>query len=146
MDDEKPFVEIISQRLHQRGFNVTGVFSGLDALSQIEKENTIDVVVMDITMPEMDGVMAMQKIKNKHPLIEIIMLTGHASVPSAIESMKLGAFDYAVKPCELDVLIEKINGAATRKKDREKKILEIRMVPYITNREREAMISEILLS
>jgi len=98
VDDEKPFVEIISQRLHQRGFNVTGVFIGQDALSQIEKDNTIDVVVMDITMPEMDGVMALRKIKNKHPLIEIIMLTGHASVPSAIESMKLGAFDYAVKP------------------------------------------------
>ncbi len=94
----------------------------------------------------MDGLETLQKIKNKRPLIEIIMLTGHASVPSAVTAMKFGAFDYAMKPCDLDLLISKINAAANRKRDRENKILQIRMVPYITKRERDERISKILES
>jgi DNA-binding NtrC family response regulator len=146
VDDEKPFVEIMSRRLRQRGFTVAGVFSGSEAVSSVENNASVDVVVMDIAMPGINGIETLQKIKEKHPLMEVIMLTGHGSVPSAIASMKQGAFDYAVKPYDLDTLIEKIKGAADRKRIREKKILEIRMAPYLTTRVREAMISEILSS
>jgi DNA-binding NtrC family response regulator len=146
VDDENSFVEIISQRLRKRGFNVTGVFNGKDAFDLIAINENIDVIIMDIAMPGMDGIEALQKIKNKCPLIEIIMLTGHSSVSSAISAMKIGAFDYAMKPCDIDVLIAKVNAAANRKRDRENKILQIRMVPYITKRERDERISKILES
>ena len=146
VDDEKPFVEIMSRRLRQRGFTVTGVYSGQEALSHIENGASIDVVILDIAMPGMDGMEALQKIKKKHPLIEVIMLTGHGSVPSAIDSMKQGAFDYALKPCDIDTFIEKIKGAADRKKTRERKILEIQMAPYLTRQQKEARISEIIAS
>jgi len=144
VDDEKSFVEIISHRLRKRGFNVTGAFNGQDAFDLIANNENIDVVIMDISMPGMDRIEALQKIKNKRPLIEIIMLTGHASAPSAVTAMKFGAFDYAMKPCDLDLLISKINAAAKKKRDRENKILQIRMVPYITKRERDERISKIL--
>jgi DNA-binding NtrC family response regulator len=144
VDDEKSFVEILSQRLRKRGFNVASAFNGQDAFDLIAINENIDVIIMDIAMPGMDGIEALQKIKNKCPLIEIIMLTGHASVPSAISAMKIGAFDYVMKPCDIDVLIAKVNAAAIRKREREKQILEIRMVPYLTKRESDERISKIL--
>ncbi|MFZ2634229.1 MAG: response regulator [Desulfosalsimonadaceae bacterium] len=144
VDDEKSFVEIISQRLGKLGFNVTCAFNGQDALDLIANDESIDVIIMDISMPGMDGIKALSKIKNKRPLIEIIMLTGHASVPSAVTAMKIGAFDYVIKPCDLTVLIAKIDAAVIRKRNRENKILQIRMVPYITKRERDERISKIL--
>jgi len=144
VDDEKSFVEILSQRLRKRGFNVTSAFNGQDAFDLIAIDANIDVIIMDIAMPGMDGIEALHKIKNKRPLIEIIMLTGYASVPSAISAMKIGAFDYAMKPCDIDLLIAKVNAASFRKRNREKQVLEIRMVPYITKRERDERISKIL--
>jgi DNA-binding NtrC family response regulator len=146
VDDEKPFVEIMSRRLRQRGFTVAGVFSGSEAVSSVENNASVDVVVMDITMPGINGIETLQKIKEKHPLMEVIMLTGHGSVPSAIDSMKQGAFDYAVKPCDLEILVAKICAAADRKKTRERKILEIRMAPYLTKQQKEDRISEIITS
>jgi DNA-binding NtrC family response regulator len=101
---------------------------------------------MDISMPGTDGLESLKKIKKKRPLIEIIMLTGHATLQSAIESIKFGAFDYLMKPCELDDLIIKINAAASRKKDRENKISDIRIKPYITQWERDELISKVLES
>jgi DNA-binding NtrC family response regulator len=122
------------------------VFNGQEALDRIEFDETVDVIVMDIAMPGINGIDALREIKKRQPLIEIIMLTGHATVQNAIEAIKYGAFNYLMKPCELDELIEKVNAAAGRKKERENKILEIRMEPYITVQERNERISKILQS
>ena len=144
VDDEKPFVETIAERLRQRGFTVACAFSGTEALNQLEKCLTIDVVVLDVQMPEIDGIHILEKIKTKHPLVEVIMLTGYATIASAIEALKFGAFDYLTKPCDLNTLISMAKQAVARQKERETKILNARMKPYISERERDELISDIL--
>ncbi len=146
VDDEKPFVETMAQRLRQMGFTVECAFSGTEALTRLEQDDTIDVVVLDVNMPDRDGTGTLKTLKRKHPLVEVLMLTGHATIPSAIDSLKLGAFDYLTKPCDIHALISKAKQAASRKKEREAKILSVRMKPYITEREREELISSILAS
>ena len=92
----------------------------------------------------MDGIATLQLIKKEYPLVEVVMLTGDATIDSAIEAMKLGAFDYLVKPFDIDQVIDKISAAAKRKRDREARIREVRSRPYISERERDDLISRIL--
>lgn len=146
VDDEKQFIETTALRLRKRGFTVFCAFSGTEALNLLAENGAIDVVVLDIKMPEPDGIETLQILKSRHPLVEVIMLTGHAAVPSAIESLKKGAFDYLAKPCDLQDLLAKAEQAAARKKDREAKILDVRTIPYISERERNRLIAEILES
>jgi len=134
----------MSQRLLQRGFKVSCAFSGMEAQNRLEEDDTIDVVVLDIQMPGFDGVKMVKTLKKKHPLVEIIMLTGHASVNSAIDALKFGAFDYLTKPCDINDLISKAKKATSRKKEREAKILDVRLRLYISARERDELISKIL--
>lgn len=128
VDDEQGFVDALSRRLKLRGFKPAGAFSGQEALDKLDQggASTYDVVVLDVKMPGMDGLETLAELKEKHPLIEVIMLTGHATVESAIDGMKQGAFDYLMKPCDMDVLTEKLNQAATKKRGHEAKILEAR--------------------
>jgi DNA-binding NtrC family response regulator len=144
VDDEKPFIETMAQRLRQRGFKVACAFSGMEAQNRLEEDDTVDVVVLDIQMPDFDGVKMVETIKKKHPLVEIIMLTGHASINSAIDALKFGAFDYLTKPCDINDLISKAKKAASRKKEREAKILSVRLRLYISARERDELITKIL--
>jgi DNA-binding NtrC family response regulator len=144
VDDEKAFIETIARRLRQRGFTVDCAFSGMEALNRLEKNDTVDVVFLDVRMPDLDGIKTLEIIKKKYPLLEVVMLTGHAAIHSAIEALKFGAFDYLTKPCDLNDLISKAKQAASRKKERETKILSARMKPYISDRERDELISNIL--
>jgi DNA-binding NtrC family response regulator len=144
VDDEKEFIEAITLRLRQRGFTADCVFSGQEALNRIEGDNTVDIVVLDVGMPYPDGINTLKTIKREHPLIEVIMLTGHVTIHSAVEAMKSGAFDYLTKPCALNELIFKAEQAITRKKERQAKILDVRMKPYISAEERDELISQIL--
>jgi DNA-binding NtrC family response regulator len=127
VDDEKPFVETIMKRLKKREIEVNAAHDGQEALNYLEQNRGTEVVILDIKMPNMDGMTALKEIKSKFPLIEVIMLTGHATVETGIEGMKMGAFDYLMKPCDMDHLIEKVNAAAKRKRDQEEKIMEARM-------------------
>jgi len=126
VDDEVPFVETLVKRLARRDVRVDFAYGGQEALDKLAASGPakIDVVVLDVKMPGMDGLETLAGIKEKHPLIEVIMLTGHATVESAIEGMKRGAFDYLMKPCEVEVLLEKINQATAKKRQHEDKILE----------------------
>jgi DNA-binding NtrC family response regulator len=128
VDDEVQFVETLAKRLRKRGVKVASAHSGQAALDALESGGATrtDVVILDVKMPVMDGLETLTALKNQHPLIEVIMLTGHATVESAIEGMKHGAFDYLMKPCDLDVLMTKLNEAASKKRDHETKILEAR--------------------
>ncbi len=144
VDDEKEFVETFARRLRHRGFKVDCAFSGKEALNRLEKENDVDVVVLDVRMPDPDGIKTVEIIKKRYPLVEVIMLTGHATVHSAVEALKFGAFDYLVKPYNLNDLIAKAQQAVVRKKDREAKIRDVRMKPYISEREQNELISRIL--
>ena len=91
VDDEQAFVETLSKRLNKRGLTVLAAFSGSEALQALDKEPNLDAVILDVKMPGMDGIETLRNIKTNHPLVEVIMLTGHATVGSAIDGMKLGA-------------------------------------------------------
>ncbi len=110
VDDEKDFVETLAERLQLRDFNVATALNGDDAIKLVE-ENNFDVIVLDVKMPGKDGIETLKEIKNIEQLSQVIMLTGHATVKTAIEGMKNGAFDYLMKPTDTDELIEMINNA-----------------------------------
>ncbi len=133
VDDEVPFVETMTKRLTKRDLDVSSAFNGQEALDILEKSRSIEVVILDVKMPGMDGLETLQKIRKKYPLVEVVMLTGHATVESAIDGMKLGAFDYLMKPCEMDILISKVGEAAKKKRSHEEKIIEAR-IKEITSR------------
>ena len=110
VDDEKDFVESLAERLQIRDFNVTTALSGDEALKLVE-DSDFDVIVLDVQMPGKSGVETLKEIKNLEQLSQVIMLTGHATVKTAIEGMKSGAYDYLMKPTDTDELIEMINKA-----------------------------------
>lgn len=124
VDDEVPFVETMLKRLSKRDFEIFTAYSGHEGLEQLSKHRDIDIVVLDVKMPGMDGIATLKEIKQRFPLVEVIMLTGHATVESAIEGMKLGAFDYLMKPAEIDELVNKVKKAEKIKRDREERIRE----------------------
>ena len=121
VDDEVDFVRAVAKRLKRNKLCVEGVHSGADALRHLA-DNPTDVVVLDVKMPGMDGIEALRRIKAQQPLVEVIMLTGHASVEAAIGGMELGAFDYLMKPVEFDELLYKIQDAHGKKSLEEAKI------------------------
>jgi len=115
VDDEADFLETIVLRLQRRKIDATGVDGGKKALEIVENER-FDVVVLDVLMPGMDGIETLKLLKKKNPFIEVIILTGHGSVESGLQGMQFGAFDYIMKPADLDELLEKIQQAYERKR------------------------------
>ena len=144
VDDEREFVAMLTQRLTQRNYSVTFAHSGKDALAQLEEDKDIEAVILDVKMPGLDGIETLKRIKKKWPLVEVIMLTGHSTLDSAIKAIKVGAYDYLLKPVEMEQLVSKIEKAVCRKRHRDKLILEVYMTPYLTRREREEQIAKIL--
>jgi DNA-binding NtrC family response regulator len=120
-DDEKEFVETVAQRLEMRNFSVTTVGSGEEAVEMVEKID-FDVIVLDVLMPGVSGIDALKIIKRAKPLTPVIMLTGEATVENAIQGMKLGAFDFLMKPADMEKLAEKINQAHALKHEHEERI------------------------
>ena len=134
VDDEVPFVEAMTRRLKKRGIRVETAFSGTEALHVLAENKNIEVVILDVKMPGMDGIETLEKIRKKFPLLEVIMLTGHATVETGIDGMKLGAFDYLMKPCDMDILMEKLTEASAQKREHEEKIIEAKMKEITTRR------------
>ncbi|MEN6440459.1 MAG: response regulator [Syntrophobacter sp.] len=123
VDDEVEFLETLVKRLRKRKIKVEGVTGGESALRSL-KEIPVDIVVLDVKMPGMGGLETLREIKRAYPLIEVIMLTGHANMEVAMEGMDLGAFDYLMKPTDIDDLLYKIQDAYKRKCLNEKSALE----------------------
>lgn len=121
VDDEVDFLETLLKRMKKRDVNVTGVKSGEEALKLLVRE-PVDVLVLDVRMSGMDGIQTLREIKKRYPLIEVIMLTGHASLEVALEGMELGAFDYLMKPVDIDELLYKIQDAHKKKMIQAEKI------------------------
>ena len=127
VDDEEDFLETLVNRLGKRGIDTTGVRSGEEAID-VMKKKLFDVAILDIKMPGgMDGIEALREMKKVQPLTEVILLTGHASVETSIEGMKLGAFDYLLKPIKLEELITKMAQAFERKDVQDQKIRQARI-------------------
>ncbi len=120
VDDEERFRNTLRKLLAVSGVAATTAGSGEEALQELSKEG-YDVILLDVKMPDMSGIEALAKIKKIAPAIEVIMLTGHACVDVAVEIMKLGGYEYLLKPCPLDDLILKIDAAYERKLAREGK-------------------------
>lgn len=121
VDDEKEFIRALAERLEVRDFNAETALDGYEAISKI-KEQDFDVVVLDVLMPGINGIETLKEIKSIRPLINVIMLTGHATVETAIEGMKAGAYDYLMKPTETNDLVDKITKAYKIKADHEERI------------------------
>ena len=134
VDDEEPFVAALTKRLTKRGLDIKDAMSGQAALNLLKEHHKLEVVILDVKMPGMDGIETLKEIKRQYPLVEVIMLTGHATVESAIEGMKLGAFDYLMKPCDIEVLISKVEDAAAKKRMHEEKIMDAHIKEINTRR------------
>ena len=132
VDDEELFLSTTKKLLEKRGVNTATSANGFDALKILE-EHRIDVVILDVKMPGLDGVEVLRKIKRKYPLIEVIMLTGHASVESAVEGLKLGAFDYLTKPSSIEEIIAKVQNAFDKKRAKEEQIRGVKVDRIISH-------------
>lgn len=110
VDDEVKFLESIAKRLALKGFDVIATSNGEEAIASAEND-LFDVAVVDFQMPGMDGAQVLKALKERHQYLEIIMLTGHATVDSAVECTRLGAFKYLEKPYEFEKLVEVIKEA-----------------------------------
>lgn len=108
VDDEEDFIKTLTQRLEMRGLKVTGATRGEEAVDIADKQN-FDAIVIDLAMPGMDGLETLKRIKANHPDAEIIMLSGHGTVKTSIEAMKLGAEDFLEKPVDMQELLTKID-------------------------------------
>ncbi|MFH0727999.1 MAG: response regulator [Pseudomonadota bacterium] len=127
VDDEPDFLYPLVKRLAKRNLVIESAGSGQDALDIIQQKQ-IDVVVLDVKMPGMDGLETLRKIKAGNGLIEVIMLSGHASLDAAIEGMESGAFDYLMKPVDFDELFFKLQDAYKKKVIQESKIASIKAI------------------
>jgi len=122
VDDEIDFLETLVKRLQKRKINTQGVLSGEEAVKRVIKQS-FDVVILDVKMHGgMDGIETLREIKKIQPLTEILLLTGHAAMETSIEGMKMGAFDYLLKPIKLEELFIKIEHALEKKRAQDQKI------------------------
>ena len=114
IDDEQDFLDVMSERMKNRDIDVTTASSAKDALN-LATTGGFDAIILDLQMPEMDGMVALEKLKTINPDLQIILLTGHATVEKGVQAMKLGATDVLEKPADIQVLTEKIKKAHARK-------------------------------
>jgi DNA-binding NtrC family response regulator len=129
VDDEEDFLEIMSERMQSRGMEVMTCTSAEEAVKVIKAE-TFDAIILDFMMPGMDGFQALKEIKTKRPELQIILLTGHATVEKGVEAMKMGATDFLEKPADIEALEKKIKEAKARRlliveKETEKRIQDV---------------------
>jgi DNA-binding NtrC family response regulator len=125
VDDEERFLATTAKLLERLGHHVLTASSGPDAL-EILTTRDVDVIILDVKMPGMSGLEALREIRLRFPLIEVIMLTGHGTIESAVEGLKSGAFDFVTKPCDIDSLIAKAEEASARRRGMEDKIRKAR--------------------
>jgi DNA-binding NtrC family response regulator len=129
VDDEKDFIETLSERMEVRGMAVVTADNGYDAIEKTKKES-FDAVILDLQMPGLNGIETLRRLLEIDPNLQVIMLTGHATVQKGVEAVKLGAADFLEKPAELSVLIDRIKEAKVKRmvlveKENEEKIRAI---------------------
>jgi DNA-binding NtrC family response regulator len=114
VDDEVEFTEILSRRMESRGVDVDTAATGREALDKV-KGRSYDAIILDLAMPEMDGIETMKRLLEDNPDLQVILLTGYATLQRGIEAIKLGAMDFLEKPAEIQALMEKIEQAKANK-------------------------------
>ena len=126
VDDEEDFVEVLAERLEARGLSVDTAASGELALEKAGKR-PFDAIVLDMAMPGMNGIETLQGLLQINPDLQVILLTGRATLGQAVEAMKLGALDFLEKPVDIETLVVKISEAATKRSSLEEKRIEDRL-------------------
>ena len=121
VDDEERFLSTTKKLLSRKGYEVITANSGSEALKELASSN-VQVVILDVKMPGLDGIETLKAIKKRHPLVEVIMLTGHGTVESAVDGLKAGATDYLMKPTDVNDLIRKAEEAFEKRQRLEEKI------------------------
>jgi len=124
VDDEVLFVETMAKRLASRNIETIMAFSAEEGLEKLKKNQNIDVLILDVKMPGMNGLEMLKKVKTGFFRTEVILLTGHATIEMGIDGMKLGAYDFLTKPCDIEELVSKIQEATKKKRDHDEKIKE----------------------
>jgi DNA-binding NtrC family response regulator len=114
VDDEQEFSTVLAERMESRGFHVDTVLNGLEALKQVGKKN-YDAIVLDLAMPDMDGIETLKRLLETNKDLQIIVLTGHATIDKGIEAIKKGATEFLEKPADVNLLVEKIKKAQAKK-------------------------------
>lgn len=132
VDDETEFADALSERLKLREYDASVAYTGDQALEVFES-NSFDIVILDVQMPGITGLETLQRLKEMAPLSQVIMLTGHGTVPNAVEGMRLGAYDFLMKPVDTELLLSKINEAYQLKHEHEERIRNAE-VDFIINR------------
>lgn len=132
VDDEEEFVKALSERLTIRDYDVSTSLSGEEAIKKLN-HYLFDVIILDVLMPGMSGIETLREIKKIKPLTEVIMLTGHATVETAIEGLKLGALDFLLKPCETEDLVAKIDKAYEKKAEQDSRIREAKVAEIVSS-------------
>jgi DNA-binding NtrC family response regulator len=123
VDDEQEFFEAVAERLANRGFTVDTALNGAEALAKIG-EKVFDAIVLDLMMPEIDGMETLKRALQKKPELQIILLTGHATLQAGIEAIKLGALDFLEKPVDIELLAQKINEGRSRRLEMDEQVRE----------------------
>ena len=121
VDDEERYLQTTAKLIEKKGYEVFTARSGEEALEKLKAQD-VHVVILDMKMPGMDGNETLKAAKTLYPLVEIILLTGHATVDSAIDGLKNGAFDYLMKPADIDQILEKALDAFEKRQRVEEKI------------------------
>ena len=111
VDDEEEFVTTLSERLSLRGIDTRIAFDGEQALAAVD-QSLPEIVILDVMMPGLKGLEVLRRVKELNPATQVILLTGQGTTRDGIEGMKLGAFDYMIKPLDIDELVEKMHEAA----------------------------------
>ncbi len=114
VDDEEMFARNLARTLEAEGYDVAVAPGGREALERI-RSGSVDVMILDMLMPDLDGLEVLRRAREVSPLTEVVVLTGHGSVSAGLEAMRLGAFDYLLKPCEPDDLLDRIRRALEKK-------------------------------
>ena len=135
VDDEVSFVETLVKRLATRNIETITAFSAEEGLEKLEMHQNLDVIVLDVKMPGMDGLEMLKKIKAGFYRSEVILLTGHATIESGITGMKLGAYDFLTKPCDIEELVSKIEEATKKKREHDSKIADAERKKLLRNSE-----------
>ncbi len=130
VDDEERYLSTTAKLIEKKGYKTLIALSGKEALGKLKTEN-VHVVILDVKMPGMDGNETLKAIKEQYPLVEVIMLTGHATVDSAVEGLKSGASDYLMKPVDVEDIIEKSLEAFEKRQRLEEKIRVARTKKYM---------------
>ncbi len=123
VDDEERFLQTLTKRLSMRGFDVTPVNRGADAV-KVADQQSFDLALVDLKMPGMSGEEVLEAIKEKHPDMEVVILTGHGSIDSAVECTKLGSYTYLQKPCETEELLQVLKDAYHKRVQRKLQLNE----------------------